>query len=816
MTAEPGAIDHDWLFAQVKEFERRRNGYRIMAETLQRVLSAAAGSLSPYAIVQARAKAVPSFAEKIQRKLSELPDPVSDMTDLCGGRVITLTQGEVHAMCAFIEQNFIVDWENSVDVTQRQKVTEFGYRSVHYIVSFKPGVFPTRAIPIEIPDTLYPDASDPKHPSDATKLPNPRCEIQVRTLLEHAWAAVGHDRMYKAGFKVPASITREFAGVAAMLENADSEFTRVLDSLDTYRSTYGAYMDEAKIRAEIDLQRFVLEQDPDNAEIASRMAAMAMAAADWDLATEVLEPFAAKENPQSFVLRDLGVALCEVAERDQDSQRYARGRASIERAIELDPSDAQAVAALARTWVGAEDERARELFLRAYSADPSDPYSLAGYLEAHLALGHDASVLGIMTPSMTAAVSRCRAHIDAAVNSVDAHLTSGILQLLMGDSNGAIRSYASGVAMAPSGHPLDSALESLARMERLAPQPLGLEAAQRLLRLALSVRFPGSQRTASPTERLGAERFSEPVLVLVGALGAPDPVSERFRSELLRSLQGFSGTVVGLGNADDPTSLLDAAAGVIGDSGRVVGYSGDSLAYWDDVVASVIDPASVCVLGCGGDALAAVEYRIALALGATVAVITSSGYEEAALTTDPDWAEVPNRPLSVPNDATTFAALLAVRPSVMDESLRERLARQTHGMYVAERAESLRAEDPALQPWETLLEGLKRSSYAQAEDIDRKVRLVGYEVVEVADAPATFEFEPSEIEILAEQEHGRWNAERLKSGWVLAKQRNVAELRSPYLVGWDELPEEVREWDRDAVRSIPALLASAGLGLKRT
>ena len=136
-------------------------------------------------------------------------------------------------------------------------------------------------------------------------------------------------------------------------------------------------------------------------------------------------------------------------------------------------------------------------------------------------------------------------------------------------------------------------------------------------------------------------------------------------------------------------------------------------------------------------------------------------------------------------------------------------------MYVVERSESLRAEDPALQPWETLLEGLKRSSYAQAEDIDRKMRLVGYEVVEAVDARATFEFESPEIEILAEQEHGRWNAERLKSGWVLAKERNVVELRSPYLVGWDELPEEVREWDRDAVRSIPALLASAGLGLKR-
>ena len=37
-------------------------------------------------------------------------------------------------MCQFIEEAFDVDSSNSEDVSQRLRPTEFGYRSVHYIV----------------------------------------------------------------------------------------------------------------------------------------------------------------------------------------------------------------------------------------------------------------------------------------------------------------------------------------------------------------------------------------------------------------------------------------------------------------------------------------------------------------------------------------------------------------------------------------------------------------------------------------------------------------------------------------------------------
>jgi hypothetical protein len=64
-------------------------------------------------------------------------------------------------------------------------------------------------------------------------------------------------------------------------------------------------------------------------------------------------------------------------------------------------------------------------------------------------------------------------------------------------------------------------------------------------------------------------------------------------------------------------------------------------------------------------------------------------------------------------------------------------------------------------------------------------------------------------------EHLRWVEDRLRQGWRLGPRRDVAGKRSPYLVPWDELSEEVRDLDRDSVRAIPRLVAELGLSIFR-
>jgi len=68
---------------------------------------------------------------------------------------------------------------------------------------------------------------------------------------------------------------------------------------------------------------------------------------------------------------------------------------------------------------------------------------------------------------------------------------------------------------------------------------------------------------------------------------------------------------------------------------------------------------------------------------------------------------------------------------------------------------------------------------------------------------------------MAEMEHTRWNVERLRDGWTWGKKVDIIKKISPYLVGWPELPEDVKERDRQTVRKIPEFLTKVGLDIQR-
>jgi hypothetical protein len=147
---------------------------------------------------------------------------------------------------------------------------------------------------------------------------------------------------------------------------------------------------------------------------------------------------------------------------------------------------------------------------------------------------------------------------------------------------------------------------------------------------------------------------------------------------------------------------------------------------------------------------------------------------------------------------------------------RERVARAIHENYRRDQAGRKPAGDPALAPWGELPEQLRDSNRDQADHIVEKLEAIGCTVEPARDgAAAPFSFTQAEIERLAELEHDRWVAERRAAGWTQGVERDVANKVTPYLVSWDELSEEVREWDREPVRRIPELLAGVGLEIRR-
>jgi voltage-gated potassium channel Kch len=146
------------------------------------------------------------------------------------------------------------------------------------------------------------------------------------------------------------------------------------------------------------------------------------------------------------------------------------------------------------------------------------------------------------------------------------------------------------------------------------------------------------------------------------------------------------------------------------------------------------------------------------------------------------------------------------RSCSLDLLLNEDLDRLAIAIHESYRNKSNAAGDPASKPWKTLSENLKDSNRYQADHIPVKLRAIGCYASTVQTGDEVVEsFTNDEIEIMARMEHARWNAERWLDGWTLGSKDHAAKT-SPYLVDWEQLPDEIQQYDRNAVIQIPSLL----------
>ena len=199
------------LLAQYKSF---LPVYKQMADVIPERLKeffAEAGII--VAAVEHRVKAEGSLAGKLELKGSKYKD-IFDITDIVGIRVITFYIDDVDKVASVLERLFEIDWENSIDKRKAHEIDSFGYLSLHYIC--------------RIPESAY---SDPEHP----ELNKIRFEVQMRTVLQHAWANMNHDTGYKSGVEIPTVYKRNMSRLAGMLELVDDEFSRIRRELSDYR-----------------------------------------------------------------------------------------------------------------------------------------------------------------------------------------------------------------------------------------------------------------------------------------------------------------------------------------------------------------------------------------------------------------------------------------------------------------------------------------------------------------------------------------------------------------------------------------------------
>ncbi|RVD82802.1 uncharacterized protein DFL_007213 [Arthrobotrys flagrans] len=150
---------------------------------------------------------------------------------------------------------------------------------------------------------------------------------------------------------------------------------------------------------------------------------------------------------------------------------------------------------------------------------------------------------------------------------------------------------------------------------------------------------------------------------------------------------------------------------------------------------------------------------------------------------------------------------------VLAESVREHLAQNIHMAYLKKRfSMGMSDEDrkkPGHQPWGQLSEEFRESARGHADNIPRKLRLVSCFLAEKQDhmhREPVEKFSPDEIEVLARNEHDRWNAERLQKQWTKSSKTDSNVRTSSFLVAWNDLAREWQDVDRELVASYPNIL----------
>lgn len=185
----------------------------------------------PYLSITYRVKNHDSFMEKIERK--KYNNPFEEIEDICGVRIICYYQSDIERIKKVIIQEFEIT--NNENKEEKLDYDQFGYRSSHFIIKIKKEWFNT---------PNYRGLNDLK------------AELQVRTILMHAWAEIEHKLAYKSESQIPQEFRRKFSRISAKLEESDEQFEEIKNQIESKKHKL---IESAKLSNQFDETEFNLD-----------------------------------------------------------------------------------------------------------------------------------------------------------------------------------------------------------------------------------------------------------------------------------------------------------------------------------------------------------------------------------------------------------------------------------------------------------------------------------------------------------------------------------------------------------------------------
>ncbi len=184
------------------------------------------------AVFESRTKDLNSFTSKISKPEKSYINPLTEVTDLSGVRIVLYSLEDVEKVVDILSREFEVDTEKSINKSDLLDPDKFGYLSQHVIVQ----VGQTRR---NLPEW-----------SDLSELWS---EIQVRTVLQHSWATVEHFLVYKNEQDIPREFRRRLFRLSALFEMADEELNSLIKNIQILQENYKNQLNNENLDIEINV-----------------------------------------------------------------------------------------------------------------------------------------------------------------------------------------------------------------------------------------------------------------------------------------------------------------------------------------------------------------------------------------------------------------------------------------------------------------------------------------------------------------------------------------------------------------------------------